>query len=722
MAVEKMDGHATLVRVEPADGSVVNAAPASIRLSFDDVIRTQPGIRAVSDAGSSVLGGRPRVVRGHILVIPLRSGLGRGGYTVLWRVLSDDGHQYAGVTTFAIGAGQPPPRPVLAAPSEQRAVPGFERWVFLSGVLLAVGLSLFRLAMPRESAPSLRLLAVGFALSAGGGAALVARTSLGTRFGVVVAIAVGVAVAGAVASLAARFVPRLAVGAWACGLALVAAPSASGHALDPGTSRIELPIDVLHVAASSVWFGGVVALGVGARHGLLNERVVRRFSALALVSVGVIGATGVVRAFSELTSVSQVVHTSYGRLLLVKTGLLALLVLFGWTNRYRLVPTLARSERGLRRNLRAEALLLVGLIGAVALLTQTRPGRDHAFAAPAAAASVQPAATPEEAVVLAQDGQDLEVAGQAANAVSVDGRSVLWETVGEEGSTSALVERGFGSRRTRVLVRNVAPLYGLAATATSVVYATGTAPSRLVALNSGSGRHTVLSDSLAAPFAWRGDRVAWAEERQGRQRVIVYDLRRGKTWTAADLPVCAGSLCYRIDGVTLADRGVVFARSAVGPQPSFVVRRAFGARQAASVKVEHDPQPDLVPSVSGAAYYALNRGWYRWNFGASRPVLIPRFPGPSRYPIGYDGRRWLLLRHRGCNDTVVEQSQPGRTATFASPARALELAGVRTRVCVRFESLTWSGNRPVTTWLVLPLATHAEGGAGVIQVGRTAQQ
>ena len=713
--------HANLIRVTPADGSAVKTAPASIRLLFDDVIRTEPGIRAVDNAGSSVLGGSPRVAGGRTLVIPLRAGLRRGGYTVLWRVLSDDGHQVAGVTTFAVGVGQPPPRPVLAKPSESRVVPGFERWLFLGGILLAVGLSLFRIAMPRDAAPSLRLLVLGFALAAGGGAALVARTSLSTRFGLVIAIAVCVAVVGAGVSLAARFVRRLAAGAWACGLALVAAPSASGHALDPGRSRIELPIDVLHVAASSVWFGGVVALAFAARHGEFRERALRRFSALALLSIGVIGVTGVVRAVSELSSIAQITETGYGRLLLVKTGLFAVLVVLGWTNRYRLVPTLAKSAQQLRRNLRAEALLFVGLIAAVAFLTQTRPGRDQALAAPPAAARVQPPATPEEAVVLAQAAQGFELAGQAANSVSVDGRSVLWETVPEEGGSSVLVERNLDDQRTRVLARNVAPLYGLAATAQSIVYANGAAPAHLVALDRRTGRRTVLSDALAAPFAWRGDRVAWAEERGGRQRVVVYDLRRRKPSTAADLPVCMGQLCYRVDGVTLADRGVVFTRGAVGPQPSFVVRREFGASRPTSVKIEHDPQPDLVPSATGAVYYALNHGWYRWNFGAKRPLRIPELAQPSLYPIAYDGRKWFLLRHRGCDDSVVERSGSGGTATVASPARALSIAGVRTKVCVRFANLTWAEKHPVTTWIVLPRATHPEGATGVVVLGGPAR-
>ncbi|MFL5926533.1 MAG: copper resistance CopC/CopD family protein, partial [Gaiellaceae bacterium] len=494
--------HASLVGAQPADGAVVRDPPAAVRLFFDDAIRAQQGIRAVRNSGGSVLGGRAHVVGGRELVIPLRGRLRRGGYTVLWRVLADDGHPVAGITTFAVGAGEPRPQAVLAAPSEERAVPGFERWLFLSGVLLAVGLSVFRLAMPREAAPSLRLLAAGFVLTAVGGAALVERTSLSTRFGVVVAVAVGVAVVGAAAALAAGVLPPLASVAWLCGLALVLAPSASGHALDRGTPRLEFPVDVLHVAASSVWFGGLVALVVAARRGVFREHVVRRFSTLALVAVGVIGATGLIRAFSELSSIGQVWGTSYGRLLIAKTGLFVALIFFGWANRHRFVPALARSAPRLRRNLGAEIVLLLGLIAVVAILTQSRPGRDRAVAA-AAAATLRARAAPEapdEAVVLAQTRRSLELAGGAASGLSLSGHSLLWETVPDDtGGPTVLAERNLDTRHTRILVRGVASQYGLAATNDSIVYATATVPVRLVAIDRRSGRRSVLAHALAAP-------------------------------------------------------------------------------------------------------------------------------------------------------------------------------------------------------------------------------
>jgi hypothetical protein len=226
----------------------------------------------------------------------------------------------------------------------------------------------------------------------------------------------------------------------------------------------------------------------------------------------------------------------------------------------------------------------------------------------------------------------------------------------------------------------------------------------------------VLSRSLAAPLASRGERVAWAEEQGGRQRVVVYDLLRRKAWTAADLPSCARGVCYRVDAATLAQQGVVFARDAVGAQASSIVRRAFSAPRPEFVEIERDPQPDLVPSASGALYYALDRGWYRWDFGEAQPRRAVGSATSSLRPVAYDGRRWFLVRTRGCDDSV-QGTRARNVVTIASPAHARAVAHVRSDVCVRFQSLTWAGRRPVTTWIVVPRATHATGATGVIVVG-----
>jgi copper transport protein len=700
--------HANLIRSDPADRAVVAAPPRVVRLVFDDTIRAEPGTKAIRNAGASILAGKPRVVDKRTLLIPLRRGLRPGDYTVLWRALSDDGHSIAGIIAFGIGTATARPQPALSLPSQEQPVEVAERWLFLAGILIASGAALFTVALRRAAEPPPLLFLVGFLFVIAGGVPLVERTSLATRFGTVVAGAAVVAGIGAALAAAAGRYRRLTPAVWPAALLLLLAPTLSGHALDPGRPRFEIPVDILHVAAASVWLGGLLALLINMRRGIPREAMVRRFSALALGSVIVVAATGVIRAFAEFTAVSHVWTTSYGRLLIVKTALLASLVAIGWVNRYRVIPALARSKSRLRRNVLAEILVFTGLVTAVAFLTQTRPDRDRlGIIAPFATAKAPP--SERGAVVIDQTRRGLVLDTTPARAVSTGAHSVLWQTYGsDEGVTASLVDRQLDTRRSTVLAEKTAPQFGLAVTAGMAVYATATLPPQLVGVDLRTGRRSLLTRWLIAPFASRGDRVAWAEQQGDRQRIVVHDFSTRKNWIAAKFPSCVGKRCYRIDAVTLANRGVAFDRGAIGSQPSLVVRRAFSAPAPETVRVVHDPQPDLIPSSAGATYFALGAGWRRWDFGWSAPRPTPFITNGPADPIVYDSGRWFVREHRGCDDVIVQLAD-GRQHVVGSPVRARALAGVGPGFCATFISLTWARGRAMTSWAVAPRADpHAE--------------
>jgi copper transport protein len=389
--------HATLLRSSPADRGVVATAPRAVRFVFDDTVRVASGIRAVRNGGASVLGGKPHVLGKRTLVVPLRR-VGEGDYTVLWRVVSDDGHTEAGVISFAVGAGRAPPTPALSASSGPTAKDVISRWLLFAGILVAAGGALFRIAT--GVARTTLVLPAFVAVFLGGSGLLPHSGTLTTRFGIAYSIATVVAALGATAAAISLVDARASVAVWACGLVLLPLPSVAGHALDAGQLRIEVVVDVFHLAAAAVWTGGLVQLVFALREG--TPRLMRRFSTLALVGVGVLSATGVIRAIGELRSVSQLWTTGYGRLLLVKTGLLAVLVCLGWLNRYRLVP---RGDATLlRRSATAELVLLAGLVVAVSILTDVRPGTAHAVTAKAASGA--PPLPARDAVVLAQEDGD----------------------------------------------------------------------------------------------------------------------------------------------------------------------------------------------------------------------------------------------------------------------------------------------------------------------------
>src|SRR5262249_1117047 len=99
-----------------------------------------------------------------------------------------------------------------------------------------------------------------------------------------------------------------------------------------------------------------------------------RFSAFAIPMVLVLVAGGVSRALTELDTVSQLWSTSYGRAILVKSGLLLVLVVLGWGNPRRLAAGFAR----MRPIPLVELLLLLVVVGAVGTLTDLRPGAARA--------------------------------------------------------------------------------------------------------------------------------------------------------------------------------------------------------------------------------------------------------------------------------------------------------------------------------------------------------
>jgi copper transport protein len=377
-----------------------------------------------------VLDGKPRVVGGRVLVVPLRTGLADGDYTVLWRVLSEDGHTLSGVLAFGVGVGRPPPQAALSASNGPSAQDVVSRLLFFAGLLVAGGAACFRFAVGRVP---VRLMLGAFLLVFVGASGLGHDVSFSTRFGTVMAVAAAVSGVGAVLAAVTPVLPRLEPLSFLAGLALLPLPTLAGHALDRGRPVLEPAVDFLHVAAASVWLGGLVALGLALMRSGDRAPMLRRFSNVALVSVAVLAATGVLGAFAELRSLDQLWSTGYGRLLIVKTVLLTALVTIGWLNRYRLVPRLSLDS--LRRNVSIELALFVGLVGAVALLTDLQPGRDRlARAAVTEAKAPPPAPAPGMwvqaresgafAVALAVHPPDAEVFVLGPDSLGVNGLEV----------------------------------------------------------------------------------------------------------------------------------------------------------------------------------------------------------------------------------------------------------------------------------------------------------
>ena len=180
---------------------------------------------------------------------------------------------------------------------------------------------------------------------------------------------------------------------FAAALGLTAAIAWTGHAGSTlgAIGDLHVTADALHLLAAAAWIGGLVPLvlllAAVRRHPTVAwtsqaRDVTRRFSTLATVSVATLMASGIVNAWILVGSVHGLLVTEYGRLLMLKLGVFAIMLVFAAMNRFWLTPRLALSAasgaqldalRQLTRNSTIEIGLGLAIFAIVGMLGTLHP-------------------------------------------------------------------------------------------------------------------------------------------------------------------------------------------------------------------------------------------------------------------------------------------------------------------------------------------------------------
>jgi methionine-rich copper-binding protein CopC len=96
--------HDVLEATEPANGSVVGTVPGKIALTFSHTPIAIGSVVRVEDAtGTDQADGPAAIVDNHVTQA-VKTGAPEGKYTVVWRVVSSDGHPIEGTFTFTAGS------------------------------------------------------------------------------------------------------------------------------------------------------------------------------------------------------------------------------------------------------------------------------------------------------------------------------------------------------------------------------------------------------------------------------------------------------------------------------------------------------------------------------------------------------------------------------------------------------------------------------------------
>ena len=399
-------GHATLVEAEPGTQTRLREAPSLIRLRFTEPVTVAQGGVQVLDRSGGQHAGAASVTGGGLVVAARLSGLERGSsYTVRWRVTSTDGHSPSGVYNFGVGVAPPPPTESVGA-SATTVKDDLARWALFAALALVLGPLVVRLGILRGDAPPalerrfhLLTTIAAFAVIDVGILAFLVRASnalqlpLGdllygdlqpfaeqTRFGIAfLVMTVGFAVVAALLALAwALDRLDLRLPALALSLLLASGLSLSGHqATEPNATWASELADWLHLVAACVWVGGLVTLAfvVWPVAPALRRQAFLGFSRLAVGLVAVLVLAGGYLAVVRLPDISALWETGYGRLLLVKLGIVAFALAWGGIHHLFVRPRIAAGrDPRVRPSLVGEtALALVVLLAAAALTNASPP-------------------------------------------------------------------------------------------------------------------------------------------------------------------------------------------------------------------------------------------------------------------------------------------------------------------------------------------------------------
>jgi copper transport protein len=396
--------HASLVRADPADGSVVAEPPTALRLTFNEPV-TPLVMRLIAPDGTT---STPQASAENTIVSVKPPPLGRGTHVLSWRVVSADGHPVGGSLVFSVGEASAQPRAAVPAGNPAvRATLWAGKVVIYLALFAGIGGVFVRIWLSAPGSTALDrclfgliavgLLATPLSLGMQGLDALdlrlpaltqrlVWQTGLETSYGLT-AIVILIALFAALFALEATMrAARLA----ARGLSLIAVVGAgmalalSGHASNAAPQLLTRPSVFVHAVCLMFWIGALMPLIAAVRAG--DSDLLARFSRAIPVFLAALVVSGGALAVVQLDRIDALWTTSYGLVLTFKLAAVLVLLVLAAANRYRWVPRFQGGDIAaadpLRRTIWGELCIAAVILALVASWRFTPPPRALAAADP----------------------------------------------------------------------------------------------------------------------------------------------------------------------------------------------------------------------------------------------------------------------------------------------------------------------------------------------------
>lgn len=400
--------HAVLVATSPADGATLNSPPTRVVLTFDEPVNTIGAhIDVFSAAGQNVAIGRA-VAHGRTLTTQLGPAVPRGTLSVFWSAISDDGHSETGSLSFTFGTASATisPAPTTALPSSGPTITSLIRAIRFGTSLILIGAVVFLLFIwdpqlrrrsanglaPLEEDRSVRRIAVQLGLMSAATLAVGAAATLpieswadGITLNDIIhlrqgVVAIGTCIAALLTLPALLLLERrrsqlATVAVLTLTAAIALAPGLSGHASTLGSAWAAILTDWAHVIAAGVWGGSIIVMAA-ALPGFLRtlsasdrsdvySQTSQRFTLLALGSLAVLIATGLLSAYRLSGSLLELTESSWGRVLIAKVIIVIVAI--------AVAAVIRTSSRRAATGLQLEAVLIIAVVALTGTLTGLSP-------------------------------------------------------------------------------------------------------------------------------------------------------------------------------------------------------------------------------------------------------------------------------------------------------------------------------------------------------------
>ncbi|MFE5318584.1 copper resistance CopC/CopD family protein [Paenibacillus sp. NPDC056579] len=396
-----VSAHAGLLQSVPAANDELKDPPDKIVLTFNE--RLEEGvfyIKVFDSSKKQVTNDKAQMSADRLSVELKLPQLGKGSYIVTYHVISADGHPVEGTYLFAVGQSLSQ-QPVESSPIMEHMHPqgsGLSTGLGFVDILQYISRILYYIFMlaftgwllwmrfgksslnasaetkVRERGTQLQqgyLLAFLFfmfthlfALIGDGGTDAFITTITKTSIGYVW-------LASLALSLLSFVMLHRSIGLDLLWVVLIwLTKSFNGHAAAFQPLKQTILLDVIHLGAAAIWVGGVLMLlYLWSTDKAAGKAFFPRFSGAAFASIVLLTASGILTTFVFLPNIEYVLETNWGKLLLVKSGLVVLVVLTAGTLRW----LFRKREDSIKSLLRIDALLALLIAGIVGVFTYMTP-------------------------------------------------------------------------------------------------------------------------------------------------------------------------------------------------------------------------------------------------------------------------------------------------------------------------------------------------------------